>query len=479
MQGESDFDPSSSTRTELIPYNADASFVETALRKLTPLSSGVAVRRSGPDAQGGYTWRVTLDWDTGVLKSGVDVRTGVPSLIANAVALGGTWTLAGSGVVVTQVRKAQAAQMLDQVNATLSDLPSSTLLQFRVRSVSAAGTSGWSAPTPRVRTLAPPPLSDEELALRPGGFPNLTIPLPPLSKGSRLLAGELRLVHPGAAADADYMAGVGLGGRPGEDGGPGLVVLTSYLYNQGQVDKITMVYQDPAVYEGRPQVYVVPESPVKGANINFLDVKLWGAGGGGGSSNFSLGGAGAFAQGQLAVQTGDTLLILVGGGGQGMSGDRGGRGGFNGGGDGGDGEFGGGGGGGASTITKLGLKYPLMTAAGGGGGGSSNYCCGHGGPGSGGGDALERGVGAAGQSPLTTPRDNSGDPARARMEFNDDRDDTGLPALHEVRVRLRLGCVPPAAGTVPVLSSPRRPLPGLRCCPSLARVPCTDLTAAP
>lgn len=445
LQGESDFDPSSATRTELIPYNAPPEFVEAALRKLSPLSSGVSVRRKGPDAQGGYTWRITLDWDSGVLKSGTDVRTNVPSLIANAVALGGTWTLAGSGVVVTQIREAEAAQMLDKVNTTLTGLPTSSLLQFRARAIASSGTSEWSPATPRVRTLAPPPLTDEELALRPGGFPNISLPLPPLPSGARMLAGTLRTLANGASADSDYMAGVGVGGRAGEDGGPGLVTLTSYLYNQGQVDKITMTYQDPAVYQGRPQVYVVPSSPVKGSEINFIDVKLWGAGGGGGSSNFSLGGAGAFVQGRLAVKTGDTLLVYVGGGGQGMSGDRGGMGGFNGGGDGGDGEFGGGGGGGASSITKAGVRFPLMIAAGGGGGGSTDYCCGHGGPGSGGGDGEEMGVGAVGLSPTTTPRDNTGDADRARAEFNDGRDTVGLPALHVVRCcaarGVQLGCL--------------------------------------
>ena len=439
-QGESDFDPGTATRTELIPYNADAAFVESALRKLSPLSTGVSVRRHGPDARGGYTWRVTLDWDTGVLKSGVDIRTGIPSIIADPVALGGTWTLAGSGVVVTQVRTAQAAEFLSRINATIGDLPSSTLLQFRARSMSAVGTSEWSIPSPRVRTLAPPPLTEAELALRPGGFPNVTIPLPPPPAGSRMLSGTRRFVANGAAADADYMAGVALGGRPGEDGGPGLVVLTTFLYSQGQVDKVTMTYQDPAIYNGRPQVYIVPSSPVRGSSIDFVDVKLWGAGGGGGSTNHSLGGAGAFVQGRLAVKAGDVLLVLVGGGGEGMSGDRGGKGGFNGGGDGGDGEFGGGGGGGASSITKAGYAFPLMIAAGGGGAGSTDYCCGHGGPGA---AAVvdERGTGIGGESPVDTPTDNEGDAARVRAEFNDERDESGLPALHEVRAHVAGMCV--------------------------------------
>lgn len=441
-RGATDFDPGSAGKTGLIPFDATAEQVKSALEELEPLKNGVEVRRSGPDANGGYTWRITLDWDAGVLKAGVDVRDDLPRLIANPVALGGTWNQAGSGVVAITLRDAERAQLLDLVSFTVPDLLPSTLYQFRVRAVSVAGTSDWSLPSHRVRTETPPPLTELQLSLQDGHFPNISLPLAPLPQGARMLGGDGRFMPGPAVADPDYLLGVGNGGGPGEDGGPGLIVITSYLYNQGQVDKVLFQYQDPVVYNGRPQVYVVPESPVAGASIDFLDVKLWGGGGGGGNTNFSTGGAGAFVQGRLAVRSGDTLLMLVGGGGQATAGDRGGAGGFNGGGDGGDGEIGGGGGGGASMVTKAGVSYPLFTAAGGGGAGATDYCCGHGGPGSGAsGVAIERGVGGNGATPEDTPRDNAGDAARKRNQFNDERDETGLEAEH---VHLDYGFAPGA-----------------------------------
>lgn len=61
-------------------------------------------------------------------------------------------------------------------------------------------------------------------------------------------------------------------------------------------------------YTGNAQTFVVP------AGVTSIDVKIWGAGGGG-HNNGSKGGAGAFVKGTLPVTSGESLTIIVGGGG--------------------------------------------------------------------------------------------------------------------------------------------------------------------
>ena len=107
----------------------------------------------------------------------------------------------------------------------------------------------------------------------------------------------------------------------------------------------------------------------------------------------------------------------------------------------------------------------LLVAGGGGGGGSSSYCCAHGGAGGG-------TSGQSGSSPKdSVPRDNTN--LAARDEFNDERDETGMPGFHR---HLDLGSAPNAsydvmsssgkggtqneggkAGETGSLTAPRRP----------------------
>ncbi|MFN3817290.1 hypothetical protein [Brevundimonas sp.] len=75
---------------------------------------------------------------------------------------------------------------------------------------------------------------------------------------------------------------------------------------------------------------------------------------------------------------------------------------------------------------QRGHEQPLLVAAGGGGGGATRYCCGHGGVG--GGEA-----GAEGCSPVASPQ--LAEFAGSHGEHGDARDETGLPAHHEVRRR--------------------------------------------
>ena len=111
---------------------------------------------------------------------------------------------------------------------------------------------------------------------------------------------------------------------------------------------------------GGPQPWIVP------AGVTSLSVKLWGAGGGG--TGYS-GGAGGFVTGTISVTPGETLTIVVGGGGA-MAGGAG----YGGGGSGGIGSAigagvganPGAGGGGRSAIIRA-SSTELITAGGGGG----------------------------------------------------------------------------------------------------------------
>ena len=144
-------------------------------------------------------------------------------------------------------------------------------------------------------------------------------------------------------------------------------------------------------YTGSNQTFVVP------AGCTSISIKAWGAGGGGGGRDNGpggRGGAGAFAVNTtVPVKPGESLTVVVGGGGAGglnhVNNSGGGAGGFGGGGNGGNsgtsGQSGaGGGGGGSSSVLRSTLV--LLNAAGGGGGagnGNQNVCTtqGHGGGG--------------------------------------------------------------------------------------------------
>jgi hypothetical protein len=118
------------------------------------------------------------------------------------------------------------------------------------------------------------------------------------------------------------------------------------------------------IHTGANQTFTVPPG------VTSLSVKMWGAGGGG--SWDGRGGAGAYVAGNMTVTPGQTLTLVVGGGGLYSTGNTGATGGFGGGGNGGNNTNGGaylsGSGGGRSAIqTTLGVDF--ATAGGGGGGG--------------------------------------------------------------------------------------------------------------
>lgn len=456
-EGAADVGRESMTRTVPLAWDAEASEVREALEALAPVGP-VEVRRFGPDARGGFTWRITLDWGSGVGQTvaGVgsggasrpagsaatspEVRTNVPLFVGHGLQLkGGVWTGPGSSVVVRRVRSARSAEMVEQPHFTVTGLEPGEIHVFRVRAESARGVGPWSAPTARVRTVAAPVLwsgmpvdldfDAQAIAEEEAG------PQDPLPRGlgARSLSADRHEIAHAASSDPAYVAGVGVGGAPHNAGGHGLAEFTTYSYDsrRAEVDRVSFFYRPIEVYGETAQTFVVPESGRPGTDIHFVDVKLWGAGGGGGFHPDGYGGGGGFVQGKVAAKTGDVFYLRVGGGGHGVTSGSAGMGGFNGGGDGGNGDYGGGGGGGATSLHAADGRI-LMIAAGGGGGGSSDYCCAHGG-GAGAGD-LGDGVvelGQSGLSPESTPRDNTGDLAPPRNEYNDERDETGFPAHHQ------------------------------------------------
>lgn len=124
---------------------------------------------------------------------------------------------------------------------------------------------------------------------------------------------------------------------------------------------------------GSDQSFIVP------AGVSTISVKLWGGGGGGSRSAYGRGGGGAFINANMTVTPGETLTVIVGGGGAINAGGAGnGTASYGGGGVGASNTSSGyvmyvGSGGGRSAIRRGGTE--LVTAAG-GGGGADYYKCG-------------------------------------------------------------------------------------------------------
>jgi hypothetical protein len=70
----------------------------------------------------------------------------------------------------------------------------------------------------------------------------IKLPLPPLPSGSRMLGGSVRYLDPAAMADVDYVAGIGLGGSAGGNGGHGMVVIHMYTGWQYATTAKTVFY---------------------------------------------------------------------------------------------------------------------------------------------------------------------------------------------------------------------------------------------
>lgn len=127
-------------------------------------------------------------------------------------------------------------------------------------------------------------------------------------------------------------------------------------------------------YTGSEQSWTVP------AGVTSIDVKLWGAGGGG-EYNFSSGGSGAFVKGTLAVNSGETYKIVVGGGGIKANTSGTANGGYGGGGK--SGNYSAGGGGYSGIFINSVTQANTKAIAGGGGGGAPSAATTRGGAGGG------------------------------------------------------------------------------------------------
>lgn len=145
----------------------------------------------------------------------------------------------------------------------------------------------------------------------------------------------------------------------------------SVTYNYSNPDVTDFCHAGVSfAYSGAPEMWIVPN------DVHELMVRAWGASGGHGSGpvyGLNMGGKGAYAEGRLDVNPGDTLYIYVGGKGTDAQLEGIAEGGWNGGGLGGfDADYtgnGAGGGGGASDIRVDGndLAHRVLVAAGGGG----------------------------------------------------------------------------------------------------------------
>lgn len=234
---------------------------------------------------------------------------------------------------------------------------------------------------------------------------------------------------PGNVGGRFYVHGIGAGGTNQQVGQNGLLLLFPVLSNGDRLPEQTYFFS------GGKQSYRVPKETSH--PVVAVDVYGWGAGGGsaGKASTpsamlFGNGGGGAFVRGLFRVSPGDSVELLVGGGGKTQADSNGRNGGFHGGGDGGIGDFAGAGGGGASELRINGRT--VLIAAGGGGGGATDYCCAHGGGGGAGATVGEDGHAPDGSN---IPLDESvthivRDEYHSQNVESDTRDFVGLPARH-------------------------------------------------
>jgi hypothetical protein len=116
-------------------------------------------------------------------------------------------------------------------------------------------------------------------------------------------------------------------------------------------------------HTGALQTYTVPDG------VTTLNLRMWGAAGGSGDHGTSSGGAGAYINGNLTVTPGQSLKVIVGGGG--ATGGPGALGGYGGGGNG-NASYGVGGGG-RSAIQTSGATELVNVGGGGGCGGDATY----------------------------------------------------------------------------------------------------------
>lgn len=424
----------SSTISKPISFNATVEEFEDAVKNIRGIRS-VRVFRYKPGFwgtsdkpyRGTFSWRVEFQV----------IGHTAPLFEFHKDNLNGEYS---DGFVRCRVRRLLQGQppvYKKEINITVNELQSEKYYEFRARGINSFGKGPWGSILFDVKTDVP--LFDKPTLKASKNQLN--------SRNVNLVAGKG--FRAGNDADPDYMHGTAMGGFDREDGSDGLVVII-----QRNNNKLIIPSRINFYFTGRPEQFVVPENNQfknKERSIDYIDVKLWGAGGAGGGTTrnytghyqdgFSYGGGGGFVQTRLKVYPNEVLTIQVGGGGKYHRLDE--ReiypvnSGFLGGGQGGRSTMGphGGSGGGYSVLKRDG--HVLALAGGGGGGGATDYCCAHGGEGGG----TLGGNGTSPDTPLYIGKDAAASNGMSRNEFTaqdcttsdciDSRDKTGLPAFHK------------------------------------------------
>ena len=151
-EGVNDLDFQTVSKTGHIPFNATAAQMKTALESLEKITL-VEVRREGPDDQGAYSWKVTLDWDQ-------DFRGDLPMLVASEEHFDVSYSGTGGVVSIVEEQKGFIGQEVCTSHCMheVSGLSPSTEYHFRVRAINGAGVGPFSGISEPIRThrLGPP-----------------------------------------------------------------------------------------------------------------------------------------------------------------------------------------------------------------------------------------------------------------------------------------------------------------------------------
>ena len=412
-----------------LPFNATSDEVTNQLESLPNLGK-VKVHRE-QQAGNAYTWEITFDWDAPLGDNAIageseiladktrKLRGDLPTLgvIGGQLTGGEHFSKAGPVISVEKVKGQKPVSLYSYEDLEHLPRPTEVTLlshrvcgllplasyQLRVRGVSLQGYGQWSENSPRIQTVSPP-LTPSSKSSRFGAegtvFPQpaFTQLVPrealPESLESSLLGGAGATLPTSVVSDEDYIQGIGQGGTNGSAGGDGLVVVRIISLSRGEDRRLEFRRKSRTVSTTSVQTFEVPNLETLAGRGLILEVKAWGAGGGG-TSSLGEGGAGAFVFTRLKAFPGQLVEVLVGEGGKPSLTELprdvefG-----NGGTSGSPADFLGASGGGASAVFMFGkvapegspindtiFRIPVVVAAGGGGAGNSRFCCAHGGAG--------------------------------------------------------------------------------------------------
>ena len=174
-------------------------------------------------------------------------------------------------IVIKRIVSAQLKKLKDRIFATVSFLESQKIYEFRVCAENKDSRGAWSKVLSNVTT-------DPTLVEKKKGPTQLQIN----SIHAKQIQGSGR--YPGNIDDTDYIAPIGMGGFDGKDGIDGMALLISY-----SKIKSTTPLKHYFFCSTQPQKFVIPQNLISSDSshpfiIEYIDVKMWGAGGAGGGS---------------------------------------------------------------------------------------------------------------------------------------------------------------------------------------------------